>query len=328
MFKLHWSILLVIPLIISFCLTFLYIKWAYKHSILDIPNERSSHLIPTPRGGGIAIIFAFYSGITVFYLNGQIEKNLFFALLPGLILAVVGLIDDISGLSPLLRFTAQILCSVTALYFLGGFNAFYNIDLIWIWSIVALFGFVWFINLFNFLDGSDGYASMEAISITLGIWYFTRIDVLLLLAFSVGGFLYWNWPKAKIFLGDSGSTTLGFILVVFGLHLHNNGTLNFFFWILITALFWFDATVTLFLRIQNKEHLWMAHNNHIYQRAILGGLSHLSVLISGLAINFLLFVTCLLIWKKIISYFQGFLIVLLILLFSMIYVGQKFAFRK
>jgi Fuc2NAc and GlcNAc transferase len=281
-----------------------------------------------PRGGGMVIILTFYLCIFYSYLNSQIEKDLFLALLPGLGLTVVGIVDDLKGLALSIRFTAQFLCAGIAMYFLGGFHALFGSNLLWLWSFIALFGFVWFINLFNFLDGSDGYASMEAVSIALVLWFFTGMNVLLLLAFSVGGFLYWNWPKAKIFMGDAGSTTLGFILVVFGIHFHNNDTLNFFFWILITSLFWFDATFTLFRRILNKEKLSHAHKNHMYQRAILGGFSHLKTLISGLVINILLFFICFITWRNYIPLFLGFLLSIIILGFAMYYVDQKFAYKS
>jgi UDP-N-acetylmuramyl pentapeptide phosphotransferase/UDP-N-acetylglucosamine-1-phosphate transferase len=169
---------------------------------------------------------------------------------------------------------------------------------------------------------------MEAISISLALWFFTEMNLMLLLAFSVGGFLYWNWPKAKIFMGDAGSTTLGFILVVLGIHLHDNDTFSFFYWILITALFWFDATITLIRRIINKENLSQAHKNHLYQKAIQGGFSHLKALISGFGINVLLFLICFAIWNNYFTFLSGFLLALIILYLAMKYVDQKYAFRK
>jgi Fuc2NAc and GlcNAc transferase len=169
---------------------------------------------------------------------------------------------------------------------------------------------------------------MEAISISLALCFLTGSYLFLLLAASVGGFLYWNWPKAKIFMGDSGSTTLGFILAVLGIHFHNNGTLSFLFWIFITALFWFDATITLFRRIINKEKLSNPHKNHIYQRAIQGGFSHLKILILGLEINFLLFLNCLIIWRYSIPLIYGFLPSIIILGFVMKYIDNKVPFKS
>jgi Fuc2NAc and GlcNAc transferase len=325
MFPISEIALLVFIFLLSFCLTYFYGKLALKRSVLDIPCERSSHETPTPFGGGIAIVISFYLCLLYSYFNGKIEKDLFFALLPGIALAFVGFVDDFRKLSTVFRLVVQIVCSGTALIFLDGFI----IDnYSWLWSLIALFGCVWFINLFNFMDGSDGYASMEAISIALALWFFTGMNVILFLAFSVGGFLYWNFPKAKIFMGDVGSTTLGFILVVFGIYLHNNGSLNFSIWILITALFWFDATVTLFLRIIKREKLAKAHRNHIYQRAIRGGFSHLKVMLLGLGTNFLLLFISYAIWRKYIPYILGLILTLVILLSAMQYVGNKFAYKK
>jgi UDP-N-acetylmuramyl pentapeptide phosphotransferase/UDP-N-acetylglucosamine-1-phosphate transferase len=326
MFKLFWPLLFCISIIISFCLTLFYIKWALKHSILDIPNKRSSHVKPVPRGGGITIIIAFYLCLFCSFLVGQPDKYLFFALLPGIGIAVIGFFDDYRTLPPAVRLMAQFLCSGIALYFLGGFDGFFGDNLKLFWSIIALFGFVWYINLFNFLDGSDGYASMEAISIGLILWYFTGMNLLLLLVFSVGGFLYWNWPKAKIFMGDVGSTTLGYILIVFGIYLHNNFKLNFVFWLIITSLFWFDATVTLLRRIKNKEKLSKAHKKHMYQRAIQSGFSHLQIMLAGFAINILLFIISLSIISNIFTLLTGVFIVLVILMITLIYVDRKFPF--
>ena len=304
---------LIISFLFSFCLTYVFKRFASRHSILDYPNDRSSHETATPIGGGIAIVLTFYAGLFIYYLNGQLEKNIFFALLSGLLLAAVGVIDDFRGLAPIFRFITQIICTGIALIFLRGFNSLLGSDLVWFWSFIALFGMVWFINLFNFLDGSDGYASMEAISISLALYFFTGSNLCLLLTVSVGGFLYWNWPRAKIFMGDSGSTTLGFILAVLGIYFHNNETLNFLFWIFLTALFWFDATITLIRRIINKEKLSNPHKNHTYQRAIQGGFSHLKILILGLGINILLFINCLIIWKYSIPLIYGFLPVIVIM---------------
>jgi UDP-N-acetylmuramyl pentapeptide phosphotransferase/UDP-N-acetylglucosamine-1-phosphate transferase len=321
-------VLFVVLFLLSFCLTYLYKNWAIKQSILDVPNERSSHVIPTPRGGGIAIVLVFYTCLFYVYLNGQVSRQLFLALLPGIALAILGSLDDVKPLSPLIRILAHFVCSGIALYFLGGFQGFYGININLLWSLIALLGFVWFINIFNFIDGSDGYASMEAISVVVILWYFTRINIFLFLGIIVCGFLYWNWPKAKIFMGDAGSTTLGYILVVFGIYLHNSNQLNFIFWLTITSLFWFDATITLIKRILNREALSVAHRKHIYQRAILGGFSHLQVLLSGLVINILLFVICLTITIYKLDMGIGLISALVILWIAMKYVDRKFPFEN
>jgi Fuc2NAc and GlcNAc transferase len=324
----HDALLYVLTLWISFLLTWYVKRWAIKHVMIDIPNERSSHSSPTLCFGVISIVMAFYAGLFYIYFKGHLEQDLFFALLPGLGLALVGIFDDLRDLSPSVRFIIQFICSGVALYFLGGFHSLFGDSFGWFWSFTALIGFVWFINLFNFLDGSDGYASMEAISITLALWIFSGTSVFLLLVFSVGGFLYWNWPRAKIFMGDAGSTTLGFILVVLGIHLHNSGSLNFLFWIMLTALFWFDASVTLLRRILNKERLSHAHKNHIFQRAIQGGFSHLKTMLIGLCLNIVSFMVCFAVWEKYCSFLTGLLLILIILWLVMKYVDKRFAFVK
>ncbi len=325
----HYSlILMILILVFSAIIAVIFRKFALKFSILDVPNERSSHSTPVPRGGGIAIVISFYAGLWYTWKSQGLADELFFALLPGLIIALIGFIDDVRGLPPLFRLLIHLGCSGFALFFLGGFHALFGSELGWVWSVIGLLIFVWFINLFNFLDGSDGYASMEAISISLILWFFTQNPLLLILTFSVAGFMFWNWPKAKIFMGDSGSTVLGFIVVVLGTYFHNQRSFPFSYWILITSLFWFDATVTLIRRIFNKENLSHPHKKHIYQRAIRSGLSHLKTLLYGFLINILLFSLCLLTWENIISIFFAVILCLFLLSLSMFYIDSKFKFAE
>ncbi|MBN1187168.1 MAG: glycosyltransferase family 4 protein [Bacteroidales bacterium] len=282
----------IIVFIFSFFLTMLFRGWAIRKSLLDHPTERSSHSKPVPRGGGLVIVITFYTAVLAFYLIGKIDITLFLGLLPGIPLAIIGFLDDIKKINWLIRLVAQFICSGLALYLIGGLQPLFGTDYILIWSIIAVIGSVWFINIFNFLDGSDGYASMEAISISMAVFFFTGESVALIIALSVGGFLYWNWPRAKVFLGDSGSTTLGYILVIVGVFFHNTSVLDFPFWIIITTLFWFDASATLIRRMFNRENISQPHRKHMYQRLIRGGFSHLSTLLIGLTINIILFLLC------------------------------------
>lgn len=281
-------------LIISVFLTFLIRSIAIKRNVVDIPNERSSHTISTPRGGGLAIVIIWFGALGLLYLNGKIPDNLFFALLSGLLLATVSLLDDIFSLQPLFRLPFQIISASLALYFLGGFE----ITLLkgshpivgYLIAPVVVIGIVWFINLFNFLDGIDGYASLEAIFVAISLFIFTGELLTLVLIASVAGFLFWNWPKAKIFMGDVGSTQLGYILIVLGIYFHNNDGPNFSVWIILSSLFWFDATLTLYRRWRNNEKLSKAHRKHIYQRAVQAGFSHLITDLYALAINLVIFI--------------------------------------
>ena len=159
----------------------------------------------------------------------------------------------------------------------------------------ALLAIIWFINLYNFLDGIDGYASIEAICIAIVLFMFTGNNTALLLIASIAGFLFWNRPKAKIFMGDVGSTQLGFILIVLGIYLHNDGQFNFINWILLSTPFWFDATLTLFRRWRNGETLSQAHKKHVYQRLVQVGYDHLQVNMILIGLNIYIAVNLLLI---------------------------------
>jgi len=295
-----WIILISSLLILSFSLTWIIRSWALKHKIIDIPNIRSSHSKPTPRGGGLAIVITWYLGISVLYFNDLIPTQLFYALISGAILAFISLIDDIVSIKPLIRLTAQFITAGLALFFLDGLNEIqiykWSVSSAWILVPFALLAITWFINLYNFLDGIDAYASIETISISLILFAFTSISVTLIISACTLGFLIWNWPRAKIFMGDVGSTQLGFILIVFGIYFNNEGKFNFLYWLIFTSPFWFDATLTLYRRWRNKEKLSQAHKKHAYQRLVQAGFSHLQVDLILIALNILLFLVILAIY--------------------------------
>ncbi len=281
--------IIIILGLISFLLTYAIRYLAIKHKLMDIPNERSSHAVPTPTGGGLAIVITWYIGITILYAFELIETSLFFALLSGIILMIISLIDDFVSLKPIVRLIFHFITVVIAFYILGGLRAFIIPGLnpqlfIFLYPIVIL-GMVWFINLFNFMDGLDGFASTEAIILGLVMFIFSGNLINLILIFSVAGFLIWNWPKAKIFMGDVGSIQLGFILVVLGIHFHNTLQFSILNWIMLSSPFWFDATYTLFRRWRNGEKLSQAHKKHAYQRIVQAGFSHQKVNFYLIGIN-------------------------------------------
>jgi UDP-N-acetylmuramyl pentapeptide phosphotransferase/UDP-N-acetylglucosamine-1-phosphate transferase len=288
------SLLLILALIISFTITLVVRKIALHKKLLDIPNERSSHTRPTPRGGGIAILIAWYFGLFWLYYSEQIESQLFLALICGLILAIVSFIDDIFTIKPWVRIIFQLITVLVGLYFIGGIEILYLNDFkIFIplaFNIIIILGAIWYINLYNFLDGIDGYASLEAISIAIGMYIVTGNPLLLLLVFSVLGFLIWNWPRAKIFMGDIGSTQLGYVFVILGIHFNNKMELNIMAFVILTSLFWFDATLTLYRRWKNNEKLSQAHKKHGYQRIVQFGFSHLKTIIISVFINLIFIV--------------------------------------
>jgi|ERR1035437_1476481 Fuc2NAc and GlcNAc transferase len=284
----------VIIFSLSFILTMAIRKWAIQKSILDFPNERSSHTLPTPRGGGIAIVIVWFGGLTFFFLTKKVDEKLFFALISGFPLAITGFFDDMVGLKPSIRFIIQLTCAILALYFLGElhsiqfFTKSFSIPILS--YLLALVAIVWSINLFNFLDGIDGYITSEVAFVGLAIFLLTGDQIGLLLTFTLLGFLFWNWQKAKIFMGDVGSTLLGFTIAVLAISHHNNNTSSIPVWLILTSVFWFDATVTLLRRIRNKEQLSRAHRKHAYQRIVQAGFSHQKTVLCALSLNIIGFI--------------------------------------
>jgi UDP-N-acetylmuramyl pentapeptide phosphotransferase/UDP-N-acetylglucosamine-1-phosphate transferase len=273
----------------SYLLTYLIKLFALKNKIVSIPNERSLHIEPTPLGGGLAIVISWYIGISILFFSELIDRSLYFALVSGVIITVVSFIDDLIGLKPLIRLLLHFITVIIAFEFLGGLRQLIipgiGMNYMFIIYPLAILGMVWFINLFNFMDGVDGFASLEAIIICAVLFALSGNIINILLIACVSGFLFWNWPKAKIFMGDVGSTQLGFILVVLGIHFHNTYKFSILNWIMLTSPFWFDATLTLFRRWRNGEKLGEAHRKHAYQRIVQAGFSHLKVNLFLLIIN-------------------------------------------
>ncbi len=250
---------------------------ASKLGLISIPNNRSSHQKPTPHGGGIGIVSAVT--IAVFCLQSEqpIRLIMFIIALP---LALTGLLDDISRLSPRIRLGVQLAVCAGFLFLLENpapitVNQF-HIHGLFLVLILLLLG-VWWINLFNFMDGIDGIAGAQAvIMLSVGaaliawkhplamaspIWM-----LMLLIVAATVGFLILNWPPAKIFMGDVGSTWLAFMIFVLALTTVKAGWINYSCWAVLSAVFVADSTVTLLTRIALKECWYEAHSSHAYQR--------------------------------------------------------------
>lgn len=304
--------------ILSVILTYLIKAFAIKRSIIDIPNERSSHTIPTPRGGGIAIMAVFYLGLI--YFASDISDSLFYALWCSLPIVIISLIDDIITLSSRLRFLVHSFSALLALYFLGGVNSidFQIFELSGWWlNIIAFISIVWLTNLYNFLDGIDGYAASQAIIAGVGAFLFFNNTLGMVIAAASLGFLIFNWDKASIFMGDVGSATLGFIFAVFCFSDTSGG--NIYIWLILLSFFWFDATVTLLRRYKNKEQITKAHRKHAYQRLTQYGWSHAKV--TSFFILFNIFFLILLLFFGTDPYL--FLLNIIVLYFIMKFVDKK-----
>lgn len=282
-------ILSLIIFLISLILTGLYRSYAIRKSILDLPNERSSHTVSTPRGGGIAIAVAWFTGLLILFLTDKIGYRLFYAMLSGAPLAFIGFLDDILSMGPRIRLFVQMGCTLLGLSFLGGFDSVSiglpGFGFVVLFNILSFIAVLWAINLFNFLDGIDGYISAEIIFIAVSVWLLTGDNVALLLGAATLGFLFWNWEKAKIFMGDVGSTLLGYNVAILAIFHQNNGLSSIPVWLILTSVFWVDATVTLYRRIRNKEKLSVAHRKHAYQRIVQAGFSHQKTVIYAFALN-------------------------------------------
>ncbi len=318
----------IILFIISFFLTYLIKNYAIKKSLVATVNERSSHTVATPHGGGIAIATTWFIGLLYLYFSDQIESNLFYALLVGFAISIVSFFDDLYELSPRLRLIVQSLVAILGLYFLGGFHllsfGFFDISFSIFTNLFAFFMIIWFINLTNFIDGINGYVGSEFVFLSIAGFVMFGDAHFIMLGVSVLGFLFWNFNKAKIFMGDVGSTLLGYNIAIFTLYYANIEASNFWIWIILFSVFWFDATLTLIRRKLNGERLSQAHKKHAYQRLTQSGWSHYKVTNYLILVNIILF----LIVYIVPNIFIAFISAILLLIAIMSFVETKKAFEK
>jgi len=253
-----------------------------RRAILDHPNDRSSHSAPTPRGGGIAVLAALLPAwLLVGALMPDAPSTLPTVIAAAAVLAALSWIDDTRGLGPGPRLALQVLC-VGAVLWLAPFPA--PVFGGWLPPVADVAAtallWVWFINLFNFMDGIDGIAGVETAAIGLGVFVTAKVAKLdghwLILGLSTAaaavGFLRWNWHPAKIFLGDVGSVPLGFLLGWLLLSLAAAGQPVPA--LILPLYFLADATITLLRRAARGERVWQAHRQHFYQLAVQSGLRH------------------------------------------------------
>lgn len=289
----------LIPLVggLSLVLTAVLRRYALARSIMDIPNARSSHAVPTPRGGGVAIVLAFLLALTLLIADSGTELNGIIALGgAGALIAIIGFMDDHGHIAARWRLLGHFFAAAWALAWLGGLPALEvfgaRLDLGWFGAIVAAFYLVWLLNLYNFMDGIDGIASVEAICACLGAcllyWLggFEQLLILpLLLAMAVAGFLYWNFPPARIFMGDAGSGFLGIALGVLSLQAAWVSSQLFWCWLILLGVFIVDATYTLIRRLSRGDKVYEAHRSHAYQFASRLYGKHLPVTVAVGALN-------------------------------------------
>lgn len=283
--------------LLSLALTAALRRYALSRSIIDIPNARSSHTIPTPRGGGVAIVMTFLLSLPVF---GALELVPWQQLIAiggsGAIVAVIGFMDDHGHIAARWRLLGHFAAGIWALAWLGGLPpiVFFGItlNLHWIGNFLAVIYLVWLLNLYNFMDGIDGIASVEALSACLSACLLyglsgasTLIWGPLTMAVAVVGFLYWNFPPARIFMGDAGSGFLGIALGVLSLQAAWASSDLFWAWLILLGVFIVDATFTLIRRLLRGDKVYEAHRSHAYQFASRQYGKHLPVTLAVGAIN-------------------------------------------
>ena len=293
-----WWVLLAV-FVASWCLTLLLRRYALAKSLIDIPNARSSHSVPTPRGGGVAIVVSFVCALPFLAgLNLMSSAEVYALFGSGLLVAIIGFADDHGHIAARWRLLGHFIAAVWALFWLNGLAplAFFGatIDLGLFGNILAAIYVVWMLNLYNFMDGIDGLASAEAICACVGtalIYWITGQAAIawvpLMLAGAVAGFFYWNFPPAKIFMGDAGSGFLGLILAVLSLGAAWIAPQLLWVWIIMLGTFIVDATWTLIRRLLRGDAVSQAHRSHAYQYASRLFKSHKKVTVAIVVINLL-----------------------------------------
>jgi UDP-N-acetylmuramyl pentapeptide phosphotransferase/UDP-N-acetylglucosamine-1-phosphate transferase len=249
-------------------------------AILDHPNERSSHVAPTPKGGGIAVVgvvLVAWVGVGLFFASGLYLTWVIPVI--ALALAALSWIDDLRELPPIIRLATQIAAVTLALALRPDGSVFFQ-DMLppFVDTIAVGLLWIWFINLFNFMDGIDGITGIEALVIGLGVGLIAggpTAALGIVIAGAAIGFLKWNWHPAKVFMGDVGSVPLGFLLGWMLLDLAASG--HWAAALILPAYYLADATITLVRRAFKGEKVWQAHRQHFYQQAVQRGLSHAAV---------------------------------------------------
>ncbi|WP_417662624.1 MraY family glycosyltransferase [Pseudomonas sp.] len=283
--------------VISFFLTFSLRKYALSKNILDIPNFRSSHAVPTPRGGGVAIVLVFLITLPILYLIDLVSFSSLIALLgAGAVVAVIGFADDHGHIAARWRLAAHLIAAIWAIFWFGGLPpisvAGLTVTSSFVSGLFSVLYLVWMLNLYNFMDGIDGLASLEAIAVCVGgaviywsLGEFSYAYLPLVLAGAVTGFLFLNFPPAKIFMGDAGSGFLGITLGILSIQAAWVAPQLLWSWLILLGVFIVDATFTLLRRLLRGDKVYEAHRSHGYQYASRHYKQHLPVTLGVTVIN-------------------------------------------
>jgi glycosyltransferase WbpL len=265
-------------LLASALLTGLVMRLALRYGIVDSPNARSSHVRVTPRGGGVAIAIVCVVGVAAMCATGWADARFAAALgVGGTFVALIGFLDDRHSVSVATRLLVHCVSAALAVYLLGGLPPLQVgarvVDLGLFGDLLATAATVWAVNAFNFMDGIDGIAASEAslVAVLGGALAFGALNgseiagAAAIFAGSCCGFLLWNWPPARIFMGDAGSGFLGFFVAVLALGAAQHAPAAPFVWLILAGAFFVDATTTFARRLLRGARVHQAHREHAYQ---------------------------------------------------------------
>jgi Fuc2NAc and GlcNAc transferase len=272
-------------------------RYALAHHLMDHPNERSSHTAPTPRGGGAAIVGAMFVGLLAGYGFGWLSGAQLSAYLGGGgLVALIGFLDDHGHVAARWRLLGHFIAASWMYFWLGGLPALQLFGTTWelgFWGWpLGVVGLVWLLNLYNFMDGIDGLAGSQAVSVcgVACVIYLigghpSLLLVPLCMAAAALGFLRWNWPPARIFMGDVGSGFVGLMIGGMALQAAHEVPDYLWVWAILMAVFICDATWTLLRRLLRGKRVYEAHRSHGYQHAAQRWKSHRKVVLGVLGIN-------------------------------------------
>jgi Fuc2NAc and GlcNAc transferase len=302
--------------------------------LLDIPNNRSSHTVPTPRGGGLAIVIVLLmSGVVSLFLPQAPIDVLVCLLLATLAFSLLGWQDDKHDLPASVRFLIQLLIAVFASGWLlwaavpGYSTSFALLALL----LLSTLWIAWMANLYNFMDGIDGISAVESLILgaTTSYWFaISGVASMAIICIAVAGasvgFMRWNWSPAKIFMGDVGSLALGAFFAIIAIIGTTRLDIPFLAFLILYAVYLADSGVTLLHRIIKREKWWQAHRSHFYQRAVQSGFSHAQVSLSVMALNIIFAVLASLLIMGIINATAASVVTMAILMPLMFLINSRF----
>jgi UDP-N-acetylmuramyl pentapeptide phosphotransferase/UDP-N-acetylglucosamine-1-phosphate transferase len=254
-----------------------------RYGIFDRPNPRSLHSRAMPRGGGVAAVTVVI--LMWFWMAWPLNQDEVFLMMAAALIAAIGALEDVKGMDWRLRLGGQTIAAIIAVYSGAWSPVILSADLAWLDRILVAIALLWFVNLYNFMDGIDGLAASETVIVCLGVVGVAAVSGIggglggkaAVLSGAALGFLAWNWHPARIFLGDVGSLALGFLVALLLVDLARGGMLAAA--VILPGYFILDATVTLIRRALRGEPFWQPHREHAYQRAVQAGMSHAGVVV-------------------------------------------------